>query len=88
MKVCREVEKCGGTVIGVGAVCNRGGVTTGDNFPWRLESASSADFTAFDADTCPLCEAGQPIVVDVGHGSKYQAEHPDYVGGWEKLLAI
>lgn len=86
IKVCREVEALGGSVIGVGAVCNRGGVVTGEQFPWRLESASHADFSAYEAEFCPLCADAKPIVTDVGHGSKYFTENPNYVGGWEQLL--
>lgn len=86
-KVSREVEACGGIVIGAAVICTRGGIETGPDFPWRLESASHADFSAYDPESCPLCAGHLPIVTDVGHGGKYQQEHPDYVGGWEKLLA-
>jgi hypothetical protein len=34
-----------------------------------------------------LCAKGEPIVEDIGHGGEYKAEHPDYKGGFVKLLS-
>jgi orotate phosphoribosyltransferase len=86
-KVCREVERQGGEIVGVSVVCNRGGLTAEDLGVPRLESLASVSFEAIEADQCPLCERDIPIIEDVGHGAKFKQEHPDYVGGYTKLLS-
>ena len=87
-KVCREVEKVGGKVIGVSVVCNRGGVTAEALQVPQLQALAEVTFTANDADNCPECRAGMAIVEDMGHGKDYKKEHPDYAGGYEKLQSV
>jgi orotate phosphoribosyltransferase len=86
LKVCREAEKHGAEIVGVSVICNRGGVTADQLEVPRLEALASVNFSAIDPDDCELCESGVPIVEDIGHGSNYKAEHPDYKGGYIKLL--
>jgi orotate phosphoribosyltransferase len=85
-KVCREVEKCGGNVVGVSAICNRGGVTAEQLGIPRLESLAQVNFEAMPEADCQLCKRGVPIVEDIGHGGEYKLAHPDYAGGYVKLL--
>lgn len=85
-KVCREAEKHDAEIIGVSAVCNRGGVTAADLGVPRLEVLSEVNFEAIDADQCPLCAEDRPIVEDIGHGTEYKSDHPDYSGGYVRLL--
>ncbi len=85
-KVVHEVERNGGEVIGVSAVCNRGGVTAEQLGVARLECLMNVSFEAVPADGCPLCATHTPIVEDIGHGADYKEEHPDYEGGYIKLL--
>jgi orotate phosphoribosyltransferase len=87
LKVCRKVEEHGGHVVGVSAVCNRGGVTAKDLEVPKLQSIMSVDFTAVDADDCSLCADQVPIVEDIGHGHAYRQSHPDYRGGYVTLLS-
>ncbi len=84
-KVAREVEKAGGTVVGISVVCNRGGVTADQLGVPRLTSIAEVGFAAVDAADCQLCEAEVPIVEDMGHGDDYKVEHPEYAGGYYKL---
>lgn len=84
-KVAKEVEKVGGTVIGISVVCNRGGVTAKALGVPRLEALSSVNFTSEEANGCSLCAQHVPIVEDMGHGDDYKKEHPDYAGGYVKL---
>ena len=37
------------------------------------------------ANQCPLCADAVPIATDLGHGTKFQAVHPDYPGGFTTL---
>lgn len=85
-KVCEQVKYRGGTVLGVSAIVNRGGVTAEQLGVPRLESLAQVDFEAVDAETCELCDQGVPIVEDIGHGGEYKLAHPDYKGGYIKLL--
>ncbi len=84
-KVCREIEKSGGIVVGVSVVCNRGGVTAKQLGAPRLESLADVTFEALEASECKLCSDGVPIAEDMGHGDDYKKEHPDYAGGYVKL---
>jgi len=84
-KVCREVEKVGGTVIGVSVVCNRGGVTAEQLSVPRLATLATVNFTASEAVDCDACANVVPIVEDMGHGDEYKKAHPEYEGGYVKL---
>ena len=87
-KVCQEAKRHGADVIGVSAICNRGGVTAAQLGVERLHSLAEVSFEAVPADGCELCAGGEPIVTDIGHGDKYQAEHPDYPGGYVNLFKV
>jgi orotate phosphoribosyltransferase len=86
-KVCKETRAEGAQVIGISVICNRGGVTAEQLGVPRLEALAEVDFETFDPDACPLCSDRVPIVTDIGHGDVYQGSHPDYEGGYIKLLA-
>lgn len=86
IKVRREAEKHGARIVGVSAIVNRGGVTADDLGVPRLETLASVSFEAIQADACPLCEQNIPIVEDIGHGTAYKQEHPNYPGGYIALL--
>lgn len=86
-KVGREVERLGGVVRGVSAVCNRGDVTAAAMRVPRLVSLARANFTAVAPEKCDLCAMERPMVSDVGHGDEFAAEHPDYKGGFITLLS-
>jgi orotate phosphoribosyltransferase len=87
MKVCREAEKHGAQLVGVSVICNRGSVTAEQLGVPRLEALTSINLEAVEASECELCRNEVPIVEDVGHGSQYKAQRPDYSGGYVKLLA-
>ncbi len=87
MKVVEQVRKWHGNVIGVSCVCNRGGATKESLGVPRLEALCSVDFKAYLPEHCLQCIEGVPIVADVGHGNDFQAENPDYHGGFKTLLS-
>ena len=84
-KVSREAERIGAHVVGVSAVCNRGGATAKQLSVPRLHVLAEVDFTAFPPDTCPLCVDAVPVVEDIGHGSEFRLQHPGYPGGFMEL---
>jgi orotate phosphoribosyltransferase len=72
-KVVEAVRTCGGEVIGVGALCNRGGITAKDLDVPRLVSLLEVTLDAYDEADCPLCKTGVPINTDVGKGREFLA---------------
>lgn len=71
--VADAVREAGGRVVGVGALCNRGGVTMDkvDNVPIIALTKVKADSWA-PAD-CKLCAQGIPVNTDVGKGRSFLA---------------
>lgn len=86
-KVCRLVESYGGQLVGVSVVCNRGGVTAADLGVPQLEALANISFEAQDPERCELCAQNIPIIEDIGHGDDYKDAHPEYAGGYQKLLS-
>lgn len=75
MDVIKAVKNAGGKVIVVGALCNRGGVTTED---LGIDLVSLIDisleqYAATEDDPCPLCAKGVPINTEPGHGAEFLA---------------
>lgn len=71
-EVVKEVRRVGGEVIGVSAICNRGGVKPEDiGNPPRLVSLVNIAMERYPADDCPLCKKGVPINTEVGKGTEY-----------------
>ena len=87
IKVAQEVERVGGNVIGVSAVCNRGNITAGQLSVPRLHVLAEVGFNSFMPDACPLCADGVPVVEDIGHGSEFRRQHPDYSGGFTQIAS-
>ena len=73
-KVVNAVRKLDGNIIGVGAICNRGGVTAKDigGVP-KLEALLNLNLASWDEASCPMCAAGIPINTDVGKGREFLA---------------
>lgn len=71
-KVVELVRATGGKVIGLGALCNRGGVTSRDvgDVP-KLISLVNVTLDAWDEGDCPLCAQGVPINTTVGKGKDF-----------------
>lgn len=71
-KVIEAARATGGNVIGLAAICNRGGVTPQDlgNIP-RLSPLVIVKFDAEDERNCPMCKQGIPVNTDVGKGHEY-----------------
>jgi len=74
-------------LIGVTAAVNRGGVTAADVSAPVLYAAANITVETDVPSACRWCAAGRPIVEDIGHGQDFKAKHPDYEGGYKRLLA-
>lgn len=73
VKVVEATRACGGNVIGVGALCNRGGVTAETLGVPKLESLVNISLDSWDAKACPLCKDNVPINTTVGKGREFLA---------------
>ncbi len=71
-KVVEVVRSLDGEVIGVGALCNRGGITLEDigNVP-VLKTLMNVTLEAYDEADCPYCKNNIPINTSVGKGAEY-----------------
>lgn len=77
-KVIEEVQRIRGMVVGLGVLCNRGGVELDDMVNFSLLSADSirdkVDLETWLPGECKLCERGVPVNVGVGKGKEYVAQ--------------
>lgn len=73
-KVVAAVKAAGGHVVGVIAICNRGGVTSVDigTVPY-FTSLCSLELEAWTAEECSLCEEKIPINTELGKGKEFLA---------------
>ena len=71
-KVVELVRPLGADLVGVGALCNRGNVSTKElgDVP-VLFSILNINLQAWDETECPMCKNGIPINVSVGKGREY-----------------
>lgn len=72
-KVVEALAALGTPLVGVAAICNRGGVTAAMVGAPRLTSLLEVKLDAWDADACPLCARGVPVNVEVGKGKAFLA---------------
>ena len=72
-QVVEAVEATGGTVVGVGALCNRGGITAAQIGAPALFCLAEVPLTSYPAEACPLCAAGVPVNPRLGKGAAFVA---------------
>lgn len=75
MSVARAVEAAravGAQVVGVAALCNRGGISAKDlgDVP-KLSALVEVKLDSWDAEECPLCKASKPVNTSVGKGAQF-----------------
>ena len=54
------VNECGGDIVGVGSIVDRTGGKIDFGVPYR--SAFAMDIISYEADECPICKTGAPLV--------------------------
>ena len=73
-KVIEATRALGGDVVGLGVLCNRGGITPQDvENPPKLFSLINVKFDTWDEAECPMCSKGVLINTDVGKGREFLA---------------
>ena len=74
-KVIEATRALEGNVVGLGVLCNRGGITLQDvSNPPKLAALVNVKFDSWDEAECPLCSKGVPINTDVGKGRDFLAK--------------
>ncbi|MFO0764874.1 MAG: phosphoribosyltransferase family protein [Patescibacteria group bacterium] len=73
-KVVDLVRATGGEVVGVAALCNRGGVTAETLGAPVLRQLITLTLDSWEEADCPLCREGVPINTNVGKGAEYLAK--------------
>jgi orotate phosphoribosyltransferase len=71
-KVATNVAATGAKVVVIGVMVNRNpkNVTT-ETMGVEFVSLGVLEAVAYDEKDCPMCKAGQPINMKIGHGKKY-----------------
>lgn len=86
----KTVTEAGGIIVGVASLeANRGVSAEAMGVP-KFITLCNIEYDVWTAEDCPvngLCAQGVPIAEDIGHGDKYKKAHPDYKGGYVKLLS-
>lgn len=73
-KVVEATRAFGGNIVGLGVLCNRGGITPEDVAnPPKLFALVNVKLDAWDEAECPLCAQGVPINTNIGRGKEYLA---------------
>jgi len=72
LKTIEEVKKHDPSeIVGVSALCNRGGVTAEILGVTRLMSLVSVSLKTYEAAECPLCKEKVPVNTQLGHGKTF-----------------
>ncbi len=73
--VIEAVRELGGEVVGVGVLCNRGGITAEDigGVP-KMTALVNVNLESWPESQCPLCEKQVPINTNVGKGREFLSQ--------------
>lgn len=74
-KLLKAVRGAGGTLVGMGVICNRGGIAAGHLGIPRLHALVDVFMEAWDELSCPLCQAGVAVNPRVGKGAAFVARN-------------
>src|SRR3989344_3635517 len=71
-KLIQTVRNAGGKVVAVGVMVNRDSkLVTSKSIGAPFSSLGVFEVPSYDEKDCPLCKAGVPINITVGHGKKF-----------------
>ncbi len=73
-KVIEATRALGGNVVGLGVLCNRGGITPQDvGYVPELFALVNIKMDSWEKKDCPLCKKDIPVNTDVGKGREFLA---------------
>lgn len=70
-KVVEVIRALGGNVLGLSALCNRGGIKPDDIGEVPVHALTNVSFQSWLEEDCPLCKADVPINTRVGKGKEF-----------------
>lgn len=65
------VRKYDAEVVGLGVICNRGGVSAEALHVPELQALVGTTLATWTADKCVMCRRGDPINTSLGHGQEF-----------------
>lgn len=72
-KVVEICEKLPANVVGIGALCNRGGLSAQDLGVKNFYALVKVDLGSWEEAECPLCKNGVRVNTEVGKGREFMA---------------
>ena len=69
--MAQAVREIGGVIVGLSALCNRGGITPESLDVPKLHSLVTVDLESWEEKECPLCQQGIAVNTDVGKGREF-----------------
>ena len=86
----KTVTSAGGIIVGFGCISANKGVSAEALGVPKLAKLASTEYEAWTAEECAktgLCSKNVPMVEDIGHGDDFKKVHPNYAGGYVKLIS-
>ncbi|HUC20366.1 MAG TPA: hypothetical protein VMR98_02645 [Candidatus Polarisedimenticolaceae bacterium] len=77
-QVIDVAEQLGGEVVGVGSLVANRGVSAETLGVKKFFNLATFAYDAWEEADCELCAKKVPMVIDIGHGDEFAANHPDY----------
>jgi orotate phosphoribosyltransferase len=71
IKAVETARAAGANVVGVAALCNRGGLTASALGVPELRSFLDVNFESWEEKDCPLCKKNVPVHTGVGKGREF-----------------
>ena len=70
-QVAHAVREIGGNIVGLSALCNRGGITPESLDVPKLEALVTVNLESWEEKDCPLCAQGIAVNTEVGKGREF-----------------
>ncbi|MBP9820937.1 hypothetical protein KBC85_02235 [Candidatus Saccharibacteria bacterium] len=86
----KTVTNAGGIIVGFGCISANKGVSAEALGVPKLSMLTTTEYNTWAPEECAktgLCSKNVPIVEDIGHGDDFKKSHPNYAGGYVRLIS-
>ena len=86
----KTVTNAGGIIVGFGCISANKGVSAEALGVPKLAKLATTEYNTWAPEDCAktgLCSKNVPVVEDIGHGDDFKKNHPNYAGGYVKLIS-